>query len=103
MARMQEMKHIVNLCQGQLGHLVGDKTGLSGKYDFVLEFAREFTGPQPVDAASNRTPGTSEASMPAPSFLMAVEQQLGLKLTPSKATTDVLVIDSYHREPSEDQ
>ena len=55
-------------------------TGLTGLYELQMEFApgTELTAPPPSDA---------------PSLFTAVEEQLGLKLKPVKASLDVLVID----------
>jgi uncharacterized protein (TIGR03435 family) len=59
---------------------VVDKTGLAGRYDFTLYYSR----------MSGLPPGPDDD---APSIEQAVQQQLGLKLAPSKASIDVLVID----------
>ncbi len=56
----------------QLGENVVDKTGLTGQYDFNLQWSQ---------SAGND------------SLLTAVQEQLGLKLVPQQAPTDVLVID----------
>ena len=66
----------------ELDRPVVDKTGLTGKYDFTLQF---------TPAASESTDST------APSIFTAIQEQLGLKLEPQKAPMDVLVID--HIEP----
>jgi bla regulator protein blaR1 len=75
-----------------LGRPVIDKTGLTGRFDFTLEWARE-----------PRAPAASDAPPPAPSGptpIEALRDQLGLKLEPSKASLPVLVIDRVER-PSE--
>ena len=64
----------------EAGKPVIDKTGLTGKYDFTLEFT-------PAARASTDDTGR-------PSVFTAVEEQLGLKLVPGKEMVDVLVIDS---------
>jgi uncharacterized protein (TIGR03435 family) len=69
------------------GHPVLDKTGLTGNYHLVLRWAPENT---PADS-----PLASR-----PSIFTAVQEQLGLKLEPSTAPLDVLVIDSAQK-PSE--
>lgn len=56
-----------------------DKTGLTARYDYSLKYA---VG----------TPATDDAELQ--SAFAAVQDQLGLKLEPSKANIDVLVIDS---------
>ena len=75
-----------------------DKTGLTGKYDFHLEYTGG--GGRIGEALS---PTSSDASDPSggPSFIEAIEKQLGLKLTKSTATFDVLVIDHAEKMPTE--
>lgn len=71
-----------------------DKTGLTGAYDFTLEFAQSGLagrGPTGADAASD----------PAPDLFNALEKQLGLKLEKSKVPLDVIVIDHMDKEPTE--
>jgi bla regulator protein blaR1 len=65
---------------------VVDQTGLSGKYDFTLEWTPESTALRPSRADIQPDPQR-------PSFLEALQEQLGLKLKPTKAPLDVLVID----------
>jgi len=78
---------------GRLGRPVVDQTGLSGNFDFVLEWTPEPGGP----ALPNATP---PADPPGPTFLEALREQLGLKLEPSKGPIEMLVIDHVER-PSE--
>jgi uncharacterized protein (TIGR03435 family) len=68
-----------------------DKTGLTGKYDIKLEWARD-TGPSVGNATADNASG--------PSIFTAVQEQLGLKLQPAKAPVDVIVID-HVEHPSE--
>jgi uncharacterized protein (TIGR03435 family) len=70
-----------------------DKTGLSGKFDFVIEFTPEFNGPLPPGATFQ--PDTS-----GPTFQEALKDQLGLKLDSQKGPVDVIVID-HVEQPSE--
>jgi uncharacterized protein (TIGR03435 family) len=63
---------------------VVDKTGLTGKYDFQLQWSG-------IDAI----PTDSEA--PWPPLFTAIQQQLGLKLDSGKGPTPVLVIDHVER------
>jgi uncharacterized protein (TIGR03435 family) len=67
----------------EVGRTVVDKTGLTGKYDFTLDYV-------PAKMAAT---GDSDG----PSILTALQEQLGLKLEPVKAPMDVLVIDSVER------
>jgi uncharacterized protein (TIGR03435 family) len=74
-----------------------DKTGLTGRYDFHLEYA--ISGPMRINGEA--APGASVLANPAgASMLSAVQSQLGLRLSPDKASTDVIVVDSVER-PSE--
>ncbi len=75
----------------QLSYMVGrtvlDKTGLTGRYEVNLKWAEEH-GPADNGAESG------------PSIYTAVQEQLGLKLEPSKGPVETLVIDAVQR-PSE--
>jgi bla regulator protein BlaR1 len=64
---------------------VVNETGLTGSYDFVL---RVSLSPPPTDGSSGD---------PAVSLFTALPEQLGLKLVPEKALTEVLVIDHIER------
>jgi uncharacterized protein (TIGR03435 family) len=80
---------------GEVEKPVVDKTGLTGTYDFKLEY------PLPdkaADDAAKTAPKKTAAPKPTP-FLNAVRDQLGLKLTPSKGTLRVLVIDHVGKLP----
>jgi uncharacterized protein (TIGR03435 family) len=84
--------------QLHLDRPVIDKTGLRGLFDFHLEFRVDGT------TAGFFPPGFP---MPAPSddpdglsIFTAVQQQLGLRLEPSKGASEFLVIDHVER-PSE--
>lgn len=68
-----------------------DQTGLTGKLDFVLEYR------SPYAAAANN--GGANDPGAAPSFETALREELGLKLEPTTAPVDVLVID-HVEEPT---
>jgi uncharacterized protein (TIGR03435 family) len=68
---------------GQLGRPVVDQTGLSGNFDFTLEWSPESPNPQTVAADS----------LPGPTFKDAVAEQLGLKLVSQTGPADFLLID----------
>jgi uncharacterized protein (TIGR03435 family) len=76
-----------------LGRPMIDQTGLSGKFDFTLEWAQERRDPAAPGAAVQ--PDTS-----GPSFEEALREQLGIKLQPQKGAVSVLVVDQVER-PSE--
>lgn len=75
------------------GRPIIDKTGLSGRFDFVLEFARERRTPAGSDSAVVPDPT-------APAAFEALRDQLGLKLESAKAAIPILEIDKVER-PSE--
>jgi len=79
------MTELAFLLKTQTGRPVVDKTGLTGKYDFELQWA-------PGDA-----PATDA---PAPSIFTAVQEQLGLKLESTKAPFEILIID-HAEKPTE--
>ncbi len=61
-----------------------DKTGLPNRYNFSLTWIDELAAAQ---ENGSETPGLS----------VALEEQLGLKLVPSKAPVEVIVIDRIER------
>jgi uncharacterized protein (TIGR03435 family) len=76
----------------QLGRPVLDQTGLEGGYYLKLQFASE----QPLAA----TAGTDSAPLPGPtgpSIFTALQQQLGLKLKPTKGPVESIVIEHVER------
>ena len=74
---------------GEIGRPVVDQTGLTGRWDFTLQIAMPFGGPAPDAAAPE-----------GPTVLEAMQEQLGIKLKPAKATIPVLMVDHVER-PSE--
>ena len=78
------------------GRVVIDETGLSGTYDFLLKW---------TPLAPTESPSGSSGTAPSPdaegaSLFTAIEEQLGLRLIPTKGPGQVLVIDHIER-PSE--
>lgn len=78
---------------GRLGRPVMDRTGRNGNFDYVLEWMPE----------TNTPPAPNPASPPefqGPTFLEALQDQLGLKLESGKGPVETLVVDHVER-PSE--
>jgi uncharacterized protein (TIGR03435 family) len=69
---------------------VVDKTGLTGRYDFDLEWA-----PDESQFGGQVAPASADASA-APLFT-AIQQQLGLKLVATRGPVDALVVDKAER------
>jgi uncharacterized protein (TIGR03435 family) len=65
---------------------VEDKTGLTGTYDFKLQYSQQ-------DSAAQE----SSQNAPYPELFTALEEQLGLKLQRAKVTVDTLVIDHVEK------
>jgi len=74
---------------GNLGRPVMDQTGLTGNFDFVLEFAPETT--------TGENAGNSPADRGGPAFVEALKEQLGLKLDAQKAAADFIHVDHVER------
>lgn len=85
-ARAQAIGELVHMLGEQLGRPVVDKTGLSGKYDYTLEFPAV----ESPDAQGEAGPG----------LLTAVQEQLGLKLEPKKVPLEMLIIDHADKTPT---
>jgi bla regulator protein blaR1 len=68
-----------------------DQTNLSGKFDFTLEWTLEPGSPMALPGA------TAPSDEQTTTFLQALKEQLGMKLEPTIAPIDILVID--HIEP----
>ena len=66
--------------QGIKDRPVVDETGLKGRFNFNLKWAREEA---PNDNEDNALPG----------FFTAIQEQTGLKLEPSKGPVDVMVVE----------
>ncbi|HEY1340886.1 MAG TPA: M56 family metallopeptidase [Bryobacteraceae bacterium] len=76
------------------GRPVIDKTGLSGRYDFTMEWAPQTNSASPPDA-----PTTASEPL-GPTSLQALRDELGLKLESARGPVRILVIDKVER-PSE--
>jgi len=101
-AAQQTAQGIADMLTNQLGRPVIDKTGLTGKYDYELEFAPE-PGQGMIRMGPPGPPGDSSgATDPSglPGIITAV-QQLGLKLEPSKNQVEMLIIEKAEKVPVE--
>ncbi|MEP6962118.1 MAG: TIGR03435 family protein [Acidobacteriota bacterium] len=102
--RGQPISGLVDLISNQIGHPVVDKTGLTGKYDFDLEFApTNLRGPA---GEAIRAPLQGPAPAGATPDLGldlgdAVQQQLGLRLVKGKGKLDAVVVDKIERTATE--
>jgi uncharacterized protein (TIGR03435 family) len=92
------MSGLAHILSGQLGRAVVDKTGLTGNFDYKLDWT-------PDDAIAATTKGgdpgpganASTSDSVGPSLFTAVQEQLGLKLEAVKTQGDVIVIDQIEQ------
>jgi uncharacterized protein (TIGR03435 family) len=115
-AMVQSMPELAQALSDQLGSAVVDKTGLTGTYEFTLDFAPEpdffqrqgLLAPPPPPPGGNGpaagpTQGPTAAGDPAeaPNIFTALQDQLGLKLEKKRGPLDVIVIDQAEKTPTE--
>jgi len=90
-ARNVSMTDLAILMQrAMLDRPVVDKTNLTGRFDFDLEWApdeTQFGGEVPV----------ASADAPTPPLFVALQQQLGLKLEATRGPIQALVVDTVER------
>ena len=96
--RNANMADFVGLLQGAvLDRPVVDQTGLTGRFDFSLNWTPDDS--QFAGMGAKIPPPTDSANAP-PSLYTAIQEQIGLKLDATKALADVIVIDHVEK-PSE--
>jgi uncharacterized protein (TIGR03435 family) len=71
---------------------VVDQTSLTGRYDFTVTFT-----PDESQFNGRPFPKVADDVEPAPSLFEAIQQQLGLKLSPEKTQVDVIAIDHVEK------
>jgi uncharacterized protein (TIGR03435 family) len=86
---------LVEMLEQQLRAPVANTTGLDGEYDFALKWG--FPRPRNREITS---PIDSPPSDDVPTLVMAVEEQLGLKLVPKRLTISVPVVDHIEKDPT---
>jgi uncharacterized protein (TIGR03435 family) len=82
-ARAMELSALTEQLSQQLERTVIDKTGLHGTYDFTLNWA---------DSSAVQSDARDSSSIDS-AILTALQEQLGLKLQPSKAPVPTIVVD----------
>ena len=108
------LEGLANVLTSQLSRPVIDKSGLSGEFDFRLEFEPEVqtgfmaapVGGGIASAAQSGPPpeGSAPQGMnlePAPPIMTAFQKQLGLKLEAKKAPAEMLTIDKAEKVPTD--
>jgi len=77
------MSRLASMLMGPVGAPVLDRTGLTGQYNFALEFAPLL--------------GTPKEDETLPSIFAVLQEKLGLRLEPIKGPVEILVIDGAER------
>lgn len=78
------MHHLALMMLPYVDRPVVDQTGLNGQYDFNLSYTY------------NETRAPTDGTAP-PSLFTAIQEQMGLKLEPVKASAEMLVVDAMER------
>jgi uncharacterized protein (TIGR03435 family) len=91
------MSGFTRILSDRLGHNVFDKTGLTGNYDFTMQWPPEDESAGTPPAPPGSQEGAPPAEATGPSIYTVIQEQLGLKLESHKAPVEVLVID--HIDP----
>ena len=94
---------LANTLTGLMGRPVVDQTGLTGRYDYALDFTRsETAGPQATGGYNEPPPlpPPPPGAEPGVSIYTSI-QQLGLRLVPQKLAMSSLVVDSAAKTPIE--
>ena len=88
------MARLADTIGGYTDRIAIDRTGLKGEYDFKLDWAQDHPGensPSMLDSLRE------EVGLTGPSVFMAVQEQLGLKLQPTKGPVEILVVDGAEK------
>lgn len=99
------LSFLASVLSQQLGRTVLDQTGLKSNYDVTLKWTPEqgegmmMAGPGP-GGGGPPPDGAPQPDASGPSVFTALQEQLGLRLEPTKAPAEVLTIDHVER-PSE--
>jgi uncharacterized protein (TIGR03435 family) len=103
--KAQPISQLTGLLANQLNLPVLDKTGLTGKYDYTIDFTMD-RGPAlplpPAQAGSTQgaAPVAANDGEPGLDLAAVVQRQLGLRLVKSKAMLDVVVVDKAEKVPA---
>ena len=88
------MSGFARLLQGDVGHLVQDGTGLTGRFDMDLKYRRDETLFPFPDGFRERFGSPPDGS---PGMFAALEEQLGLALESRRGPVEVLVVEHVEK------
>jgi len=85
------------MLSGEVDRPVIDKTELAGRYDIHLEFVPDRSRLGPILLNGQPIPAMPAPDDAGPSIFTALEAQLGLKLSATKAPLDVIIVDQAEK------
>ena len=91
--RGSTMTQFAQRLSGRVDRTVIDKTGIAGKFNFHLEFTPD-PGASPADPGKAHDHADAD---PAPTLFVALQEQLGLKLSPDKRLVTFLIVDHVEK------
>jgi uncharacterized protein (TIGR03435 family) len=96
-AQLFSTEQLADFLQGSMGvsRMVKDKTGLTGKYNFTLNWTPDAAAGAGSVEGFKAAPGADDSN--APSIFTALQEQLGLKLQAGTGTIDAVVVDHVER------
>lgn len=107
--KAQTVEQLSVSLSNQLNKPVVDKTGLTGQYDFMVEFTPDLAGgrgmpglpPLPAIPTNDGAQSPNQTDPGGMTLVGALQAQLGLKLTSTKTAVDMIVIDKAEKTPTE--
>lgn len=98
--RNQDMKDFATWMQnGVMDKPVVDQTGLTDRYDFQLKWTPDESQFAAFRSVGSVVPPPTDNPNAPPLLYTAIQEQLGLKMSPAKIPNDVIVID-HVEQPS---
>ena len=92
------MSRIAQLLTQSVGRPVIDKTGLTGYFDFTLQWTPQPGSEMPIRPAGEPpAPPPPAADPDGPNLFTAIQEQLGLKLESARGPVEVIVIDRLEK------
>jgi uncharacterized protein (TIGR03435 family) len=93
-AAKTSMPRFADSLAGYIDRPILDNTQLRGEYDIKLEWAQDHPGESSPSMLESLR---QEVGLTGPSLFAAVQEQLGLKLQPTKGPVEILVVDGAEK------
>jgi len=92
-ARGASIESLIRVISSALNSTVVDKTELTGKYDYTLEWKPDEDSGANSSSGRSGVGNTAPSETSVPSLFTALQEQLGLKVESQRGPVDVIVID----------